>query len=179
MLTDHTKYDILYTESEVIIMTRKIKKFDKVIDTPKALAIYNEQECLREKIKELEKAREKHFRKYLDMEGQYSLDTVSDPYAGQGFRGYNYKYPSQEMKAKEDAERHAYYVKHIEPLREQVAALDKRIGELDEALCVALWGFGREYFGIYRNLTVAKKELAKQIAYVEKLQKELKELENK
>ena len=83
------------------------------------------------------------------------------------------------MKAKEDAERHAYYVKHIEPLREQVAALDKRIGELDEALCVALWGFGREYFGIYRNLTVAKKELAKQIAYVEKLQKELKELENK
>ena len=178
-MTNHTEYDILYIESEVIIMTRKIKKFDKVIDTPEALTIYNEQEHLRAKIKELEKACEKHFRKYLDMEGQYSLGTVSDPYAGQGFRGYNYEYPNQETKAKEDAERHAYYAKYIEPLREQIATLNKQFGELDEALCVALWGFGREYFSIYHNLTVAKKELAKQVAYVKKLQKELKELENK
>lgn len=160
-------------------MARKIKKFDKVIDTPEALAIYNEQETLREKIKELEKVHDNFFRKYLDMEGQYSLGTESDPYAGQGFRGYNYKYPSQEAKAKEDTERHTYYVKYVEPLKEQIATLNKRIGELDEALCVALWGFGREYFGIYHNLTVAKKELAKQIAYVKKLQKELKELESK
>ena len=160
-------------------MTRKIKKFDKVIDTPEALIIYNEQESLRTNIKELEKVYDKYFRKYLDMEGQYSLGTVSDPYAGQGFRGYNYKYSSQEIKAKEDAERHAYYVKYIEPLRKQIVALNKRIGELDETLCVTLWGFGKEHFNIYHNLTVAKKELAKQIAYVKKLQKELKELENR
>jgi hypothetical protein len=158
-------------------MARKIRRFDKVIDTPEALAIYNEQRAYSDEIKRLEVQKKEHFRIYCDMEGKYSLGTISDPYAGQGFRGYDYKYPSQEVKAKECAEREAYYTEHITPLNERIHELNTKVWALEETLCIALWGFGQEHYRIKHNLENAEKELAEQIAYVEKLREQLKNLE--
>ena len=159
-------------------MEGKIRRFNKVIDTPEALTIYNEQQAYFNEAKHLEEQQTKHFRIYCDMEGKYSLGIVSDPYAGQGFRGYDYKYPSQEVKAKECAEREAYYAEHITPLDKQIHELNTKAWALEEALCIALWGFGQEHYRIKCNLEDAEKELAEQIAYVEKLRKQLEKLEN-
>lgn len=160
-------------------MARKIKKFGKVINTPEALAIYNEQQTHYAEVKQLEEQKKEHIRIYYGMEGKYALGTVADPYAGQGFRGYDYKYLSPEIKEKECAERQAYYAEHIAPLNEQINALNEKAQALEEALCVALWGFGLNHYRIKHNLELAEKELAEKMAYVEALRKELAELENR
>lgn len=161
-------------------MARKIKKFGKVInDNPKAMEIYTKQKGLFDQVAELKKQEDEHFRAYVKMEGMYSLGTVPDPWAGQGSRGYDYKYPSQEIKAKEQAERHAYYEEHLAPLRERIGELQKEAWALEEPLCIAVWGFGQEHYRIKHNLEAAEKELAQQIAYVERLKKELAEIENR
>jgi hypothetical protein len=113
------------------------------------------------------------------MEGKYSIGTEDDPWAGQGYRGYYYKYPSQEAKAKEEAERHTYYAEHITPLTERISELQKKAWALEEPLCVAVCGYGTEHYRIKHNLEAAEKELAQQIAYVERLKKELAEIENR
>lgn len=158
-------------------MARKIKRFGKVINTPEALAIYNERQLCCNKIERLEEQEEEYFRTYWEMEGKYSLGTIPDPYAGQGFRGYSYQYPSQEIKAQENTEREAYYRQYIVPLKEQIKELRLKTSALDENLCIALWGFGREYYDIKCDLAKAEKELAEQIEYVEYLKKQLKKFE--
>lgn len=155
-------------------MARKIKRFGKVVNTPETLAIYNEQQICRNEINRLEEQEEEHFRTYWKMEGKYSIGTISDPYAGQGSRGYSYQYPSQEVKAQENTEREVYYKQYIAPLKEQIKELRIKASALDENLCIALWGFGREYYNIKCNLAKAEKELAEQIEHVEYLKKQLK-----
>ena len=161
-------------------MARKIKQFDKVInDNPVAMEIYTRQRELFDQVAELEKQEKENFLVYIKMEGMYSIGTVADPWVGQGFRGYDYKYPSQEVRAKEQAERDAYYSANIMPLRHKIEELRKQAWALDEPLCVAVWGYGTEEHRVRTRLTEAEKELAQQIAYVEQLKKELAELEKR
>ena len=160
-------------------MARKIKKFGKVInDNLVAMEIYTKQRELLDQVAELEKQEKEHFLVYVKMEGMYSLGTVADPWAGQGMRGYDYKYPSQEIRAKECAERDAYYAANVEPLRQKIDELSKQAWALDEPLCVAVWGYGEEEYRVRTRLAEAEKELAQQAAYVERLKKELAEIEN-
>jgi hypothetical protein len=159
-------------------MARKIKQYGKVInDNPVAMEIYTKQRELLDQAAELDKQENEHYHTYTKMEGMYSLGTVADPWAGQGMRGYDYKYPSQEIKARECAERQAYYAAHIAPLRQKIDELKKQAWALDEPLCIAIWGFGREEYNLRDKLERAEKELAQQIAYVERLKKELAEIE--
>lgn len=162
-------------------MARKIKKFGKAInDNSVAMEIYTKQRELFNQVAELEKQEKENFLVYVKMEGMYSIGTVSDSWgAGHGYRGYDYKYPSQEIKAKEQAERNAYYAEHLAPLRERICELQKEAWALEEPLCIAVWGFGQEHYRIKHNLEEAEKELAQQIAYVERLKKELAEIENR
>lgn len=161
-------------------MTRKIKKFGKTInDNPVAMEIYTKQRELFDKVAELEKQEKENFLVYVKMEGMYSIGTVADTWAGQGFRGYDYQYPSQEMKAKEQAERNAYYSANVMPLRQQIDELNKQAWALDEPLCIAVCGYGVEEHRVRTRLAEAEKELAQQIAYVERLKKELAEIKNR
>ena len=158
-------------------MARKIKQFGKVInDNPVAMEIYTKQQELFEQVAELEKQEKANFLVYTKMEGMYSIGTVSDPMAGQGFRGYNYEYPNQETRAKEWEERKAYYSANIAPLRQKIDELSKQAWALEEPLCIAVCGCGIEEHRARTRLATAEKELAQQIAYVEKLRKELEEL---
>lgn len=161
-------------------MAKKIKEYGKVINNNAvAMEIYTKQRNLLDQVTELEKQRKEHFIAHRKMEGMYSLGTVPDPWAGQGMRGYNYKYPSQEVKAKENAERQAYYTTHIEPLNCKIDELHKQAFALEEPLCIAVWGFGREEYNLRNELARTEKELAELTAYVEELRKELKNfLEN-
>jgi hypothetical protein len=161
-------------------MAKKIKKFGKVInDNPVAMEIYTQQRELLDQVAELKKQEDEHFLVYVKMEGKYSLGTVADSWAGQGMRGYDYKYPSQEIRAKEQAERDAYYAANIMPLRDKINELSEQAWALDEPLCVAVWGYGTEEYRVRARLTGAEDELAYQIAYIERLKKELAEIQNR
>ena len=161
-------------------MARKIKKFGKTINSnPVAMEIYTKQRELFDQVAELEKQEKENFLVYVKMEGMYSIGTVADPWVGQGFRGYDYQYPSQEIKAKEQAERNAYYSANIMPLRQKIDELNKQAWALDEPLCIAVCGYGVEEHRVRPRLAEAEKELAQQIAYVERLKKELAEIENR
>jgi hypothetical protein len=161
-------------------MARKIKKFGKVInDNPVAMEIYTKQRELFDQVAELETQKKENFLVYVQMEGMYSTGTVADPWAGQGFRGYDYKYPTQEIKAREEAERDAYYAVNVMPLRQKIDELNKQAWALEEPLCVAICGYGVEEHRLRTRLAEAEKELAQQIAYVERLKNELAEIENR
>ena len=161
-------------------MAKKIEQFGKVInDNPVAMKIYTKQRKLLDQVVELERQEKENFLVYVKMEGMYSIGTVADPWAGQGFRGYDYKYPSQEVKAKEQAERDTYYSANVMPLRQRIAELRKQAWALEEPLCVAVCGYGVEEHRVRTRLAEAEKELAQQIAYVEQLKKELTEIEKR
>jgi uncharacterized protein (DUF1778 family) len=161
-------------------MARKIKQFGKVInDNPVAMEIYTKQRELLDQAADLEKQEDEHFLIYVKMEGMYSLGTVPDPWAGQGMRGYDYKYPSQEIRAKERAERDAYYAANVKPLRQKIDELKKQAWALEEPLCVAVCGYGTEEHRVRTRLAEAEKELAQQIAYIERLKNELAEIKNR
>lgn len=159
-------------------MAKKIKKFGKVINNNSlAMEIYTKQQELFGQVEELEKQRKEKFLVYVKMEGMYSIGTVTDSWVGQGFRGYDYKYPSQEIQAKEQEEREAYYSANVMPLRNKIDELSKQALALEEPLCVAVCGYGVNEHRVRTRLAEAEKELAQQIAYVEQLKKELAEIE--
>ena len=161
-------------------MAKKIKQFGKVINNnPVAMEIYTKQRELLDQVVELEKQEKENFLVYVKMEGMYSIGTVADPWVGQGFRGYDYKYPSQEVKAKEHAERDTYYSTNVMPLRQRIDELRKQAWALEEPLCVAVCGYGVEEHRVRTRLAEAEKELAQQIIYVDQLKKELAEIENR
>ena len=155
------------------------KKFNKTITTPEQIALHAECNRIWEERKAVEKQEKENFLTYCQMEGKYSLGTVADPYAGQGFRGYDYRYPSEEVKAKEFAERQAYYATNVRPLTEKSSELLRQYNAVEEALCIALWGFGIELYHCKQSLKRAEKELAGQIANVEYWKNKIAELEKK
>jgi uncharacterized protein YaaN involved in tellurite resistance len=141
-------------------MAKQMKKFGKNVNTnPVALALYEEQSKIYEAIAQLEEQKKKHLRTYLNMEGKYANGTEYDVMAGQGLRGYVYRYACPELRAQEEAERQNYYIAHIAPLDEQMEALREQAWELEEPICLALWGFGQQRYCIYRNLQRAEAEL--------------------
>ena len=155
------------------------RKFNKTITTPEQMALHAECNRIWEERKAVEKKEHENFITYCRMEGKYAIGTVADPYAGQGMRGYDYKYPSDEMRAKEVAERQAYYAEHIRPLTEKSSELLRQYDAVEEKLCIALWGFGRELYHSKQSLKRAEKELAEQMATVEYWKNKIAELEKK
>ena len=155
------------------------KKFGKTITTPEQLKLYNECNRLWDEYQQAKKQESENFLIYSKMEGKYAIDTVADPYAGQGFRGYDYKYPNPEALAKERAERDAYYKENVKPWDERKKKLLKKYDEAEEALCVALWGCGRELYRYKQDLKRAEKALAEQIAEVEYLKNKIAEMEKR
>lgn len=160
-------------------MAKQVKKFGKNVNTnPVALALYEEQKEIDEKIAQLEEQKKQHVHTYLNMAGKYAISTECDVMAGQGLCGYVYKYACPEQKTQEEVERQNYYITHIAPLDEEMEALRKQAWELDEPICIALWGFGQQYYDIYRNLQKAEAELKAVQERVDALRMKMQELEN-
>lgn len=155
------------------------KKFNKRIDNnPLALKLYTEQKELFIQVEELEEKQKDNLHTWVKMEGKYSTKMIPDFYVGHGSRGYDYEYVNLEMKAKEQAEREAYYEEYIAPLSTQIKEYQNKIFALDEAICIALWGYGREEFYLRDELAEAEKKLTHQIAHIEQLRNKLTKLQN-
>ena len=155
------------------------KKFGKTITTPEQLELYQECNRLWDEYQQAEKQKSENFLIYCQMEGKYAIDTVEDSYAGQGFRGYDYKYPNPEALAKERAERDTYYKENVKPWDERKKELLKKYDEAEEALCVALWGCGRELYRYKQDLKEAEKNVAEWTAEVERLKNKIAEMEKR
>ena len=146
------------------------KAYDKKIITPEQITIYNSLKRNKAEIKELEKELKEHYYVCHQIEGKYSIGTKTDPWAGQGCRGFYYEYKSSEDKQREIEEEEKYYNTYIKPLKEKISSLNKECSKLNETLCVALWGFGTEkYYLTQRKIGYEKKlkHYQELIAYID------------
>ena len=109
------------------------------------------------------------------MEGKYSTNIIN--YTEMSYRGYSYKYPNKETKDKEIAERETYYLLNVEPLKVKIKELRTMISDIDEKLCVAIFGYGKEHRRLLHNLEVAKKEFQESLKHIEELKEEIERLE--
>jgi hypothetical protein len=81
------------------------------------------------------------------------------------------------MKEKEKKERDAYYNKYIRPLEVEEDALWEEYEEIENALCILLWGFDKETYKCYKAIERNKKEIEETKAMLECLIAKGKKLE--
>jgi archaellum component FlaC len=158
-------------------MTKKITKFDTVINNnPIAMTLYNEQKTLLKEVNDIRKQIEEKFSVYSKMEGKYAIEMITDG-AEMGYRGYYFKYPSKETKAKEEKERENYYIANIQPLKDRTQELRTKISEIDEQICFAIFGYSKEHRRLLHNLEIAKKEFQECLEHLEELKEEIENLQ--
>ena len=153
------------------------KMFGKKITTAEQVKLYNEYNSFLERSKQLKKEQSEKVMIYYEMEGKQAVGKEEDSFAEIGDRGYNYVYPSQDAKTKEWADRELYYKENIEPIDKELEDISLKLGTTANALCVSLWGYNTKIYYHKQALKSAEKELEKQMAYVNRLKKELAELE--
>lgn len=124
------------------------KMFGKKITTEEQVKLYNEYKALFERRKQLIEEHREKFMIYWGMEGKHSV-----------------------------GKRKLYYKENIKPLDEEIEEIGPKLCAIEKTLCVALWGYSPRVYYHKQELITAKKELKQQRAYVERLKKELAELE--
>lgn len=149
------------------------KKFNKTITTAEQTSLYNKMKEIEKELATLRQEELNQFALYRKIEGKYSMGTVRDGFSGQGVYDFYYTYANKEDKEKEQAEMQAFYQLNILPIKTKIEELSSLYYELNEKLCIALWGFGTKKYESYNQLKRAEAELQKQIQYVDKLKKQL------
>ncbi len=153
-----------------------IKRFGKTIKTPEQMTAYETLKVLTDEYHANKEELDRQFCTYWNMEGKYSMGKTADPYAGQGMRGYDYVYPSDEARRQEQTERDTFYQTHITPLKEREQVLVKEMGKAEEVLCIALWGYGIREYHLWNDLRRAEKELQRQIEYIAHLKEQIEQI---
>lgn len=140
-----------------------MKQFlNKKLTTPEEIAFGKRYEEIKNNLKAINEKLDENYRVYWKMEGKYAIGTTPDPWATMGQRGFDYKYANAEDKAKENAEREAYYNNCIAPLKTKCEELEKELRKLDNDFCILLYGYDLQH---YNNI--------KEIARIEKIIAEL------
>ena len=153
------------------------KMFGKKITTEEQVNLYNEYKALSERRKQVTEEHREKLTVYWEMEGMYSTGKEFDEFADMHDRGYFYRYADSSIKAKEEEERKLYHKENVEPLSKEIDEINAKLWATEKALCVALWGYGPNVYRLKHELIAAEKELKEQMAYIERLKKELAELE--
>jgi hypothetical protein len=161
-------------------MFKMAKAFGKTIKTEEQIKIYSKLKETKLEIKKTKEEKNALFTDYCNLEGKYSNGTKTDPWAGQGFRGWFYTYETPELRLKEEKEREEFYNEKIKPLSDRIDRLFDEVEEINEQLCIALWGYGRDKYYKMDNIERAKrrienyeKEIEKEKEYIEKLLQEI------
>lgn len=127
------------------------KMFGKKITTAEQVKLYNEYKVVSERRKQLVDEKYEKMMSYAYGEGRYSTGK----------------------------EEKLYYKENVEYLDKELDEINSKMWAAEKALCVALWGYGPEVYRQKQELKTAEKELKEQMAYVERLRRELAELEEK
>lgn len=144
--------------------------FNKEIKTSEQIKLY---EAINENKKETasaEKLLQQLFKGYSDIEGKYANGKQDDPYADGHFRPWFYTYAKESDKQREREEQEVYYKNTIDPLKAKLRFLIKEREELENKLCIALWGYDKKIYAKYQSLKADRKELAsllEQVAFLE------------
>lgn len=149
------------------------RKFNKTITTPEAQALYDRLQAHKEQRKALCSEIDKAEIEWHRFNGKYAIGTVNNPYCGVGQCGWFYQYASPEDERREQEEQDKFNEEVIKPLYEKLRALDKEGDDLEEQLCIALWGYGLNEYYLRRRIIAEEKELAEQIRKIEEKKAEI------
>lgn len=157
---------------------KKKKYYGKYPTTAEEKALAQQIESLREEADQLQKVEDNLFKEYFAMEGKYAIGTVSDPFAGQGCRGYDYRYASQEDKIQELREREVVRVKAWEA-RTKVNEVQQQAWDLEKQMCVLMYGYTEEEYRARERVKKAEKDVERALEWLELYKKELKEIQER
>ena len=77
--------------------------------------------------------------------------------------------------AYEECKYEFYWQCRISPFQEQIDDLRCQIKELEEQLCIALWGYGTEAFSVVNAIESLEKDIAKRMLDIKRLNAQIEE----
>jgi hypothetical protein len=156
----------------------KEKYYGKYPTTAEEKALAQQIESLHEEANRLQEVEDNLFKEYFSLEGKYAIGTVPDPFAGQGCRGYDYRYASQEDKVQELREREVVRVKAWE-VRTQTNEIRQQAWDLEKEMCVLMHGYTEEEYRAREWVKKAEKDVAEALERLEECKKELEEIQKR
>lgn len=116
---------------------------------------------------------------YMAMEGKYGKKRI-DKYCGMGFNPVFYVYDNETLKQKEERERKKFLKDNNYRDRDEIyAEYEKRIKELEEAICIEQYGMTKKEKEIRRMINGYENDIKRMKKQIETLEKRKKETEHK
>lgn len=128
-------------------------------------------------IDELSQQERDHITTYYKMEGKHASHKVYNDCGDMHFRGYDYRYPNEQAKLTEEAERKAYYAQFITPLKQEIIRRREDAEKIRNALCVALYGYGDKEWRLRQALADKQSEVKYACKRIKELKKEINALQ--
>lgn len=157
---------------------KKKKYYGKYPTTAEEQALAQQIESLYAEASRLQEVEDGLFKEYFAMEGKYAIGTCPDPFAGQGCRGYDYRYASQEDKIQELREREVVRVKAWE-VRTQTNEIRQQAWDLEKEMCILMHGYTEEEYRARERVKKAEKDVERALEWLEEYKKELKEIQER
>lgn len=154
------------------------KYYGKYPTTAEEKALAQQIENLCEEASQLQKVEDNLFKEYFALEGKYAIGTAPDPFAGQGSRGYDYRYASQEDKNQELREREAVGVKAWE-VKAKINEIRRQTWDLKKLMCILMHGYTEEEYKARERIKIAEEDVARALEWLEECKKELKEIQER
>jgi hypothetical protein len=156
----------------------KRKYYGKYPTTAEEKALAQQIEALHAEESRLQEVEDNLFKEYYALEGKYAIGTVPDAFAGQGFRGYDYRYASQEDKIQELREREAVRAKawEVKTKKEEVW---RQAWDLEKQMCVLMYGYSEEEYKARKWVKEAEEDVARALERLEECKKELEEIQKR
>lgn len=149
------------------------RRFNKEIKTEKQIKMYNAINECKNEIKKIEEQVSKALDKCQTFEGKYAKGKMKCPYTDFHFRDWEYWYANEEDRQREQAEEKAYYENTVLPLKNKLAEIKKQYAELQDKLCIDLWGYDVATYERKRQREADIKELNELLERVEYLKKKI------
>jgi hypothetical protein len=156
----------------------KKKYYGKYPTTAEEQALAQQIASIRAEENRLQEVEDGLFKEYFSLEGKYAIGTCPDPFAGQGCRGYDYRYANQEDKIQEIREREVVRAKAME-VRTKKEEVWQQALDLEKQMCVLMHGYTEEEYRARERVKKAEKDVARALEWLELYKKELKEIQER
>jgi hypothetical protein len=152
--------------------------YGKYPTTAEEKALAQQIESAHAEANRLQKVEDNLFKEYFSLEGKYAIGTCSDPFAGQGSRGYDYRYASQKDKIQELHERKAVLAKAGE-VKVKKDEIRRQAWDLEKEMCVLMHGYTSEEYEARERVKEAEKDVVRGLEWLEECKKELEEIQKR
>lgn len=156
----------------------KRKYYGKYPTTTEEKALAQQIESIHDEADRLQEVEDGLSKEYFSLEGKYAIGTCPDAFAGQGFRGYDYRYASQEDKIRELREREVVRTKAWE-VKIEKDEVRQRAWDLEKEMCILMHGYTEEEYRARERVKKAEKDVVRALEWLEEYKKELKEIQER